>query len=122
MKNVIFIICLLSSTLLQAQDEFIGTYVRAIDQSNFEIIQITDSLDCYQGLFIEQVEEQTTKTDAKIDCYMDGEDYFFLVISWEDYEFEISPLQWDDLGQIAAFELLPEFELEEPLIFYRNYQ
>lgn len=122
MKNVIFIICLLSSTLLQAQDEFIGTYVRAIDQSNFEIIQITDSLDCYQGLFIEQVEEQTTKTDANIDCYMDGEDYFFLVISWEDYEFEISPLQWDDLGQIAAFELLPEFELEEPLIFYRNYQ
>lgn len=122
MKYVFFIGFVISSCLLQAQDEFVGTYVRAIDEANFEIIQISDSLDCYDGSFQELNDDNLVKTDATIECYMDGDEYFFLIISWEEYEFEISPLQWDDLGQIAAFELLPEFELEEPLIFYRKYQ
>jgi hypothetical protein len=103
------------------QDEFIGSYIRYLDEVTFETIIITDTEDCYAGQFGEGGEYDINLWDIEVGCYMD-EDYFFLMISWDEYEFEISPLEWDENGLISMFELLAEFELPEPLIFNRQYQ
>jgi hypothetical protein len=106
----------------KAQDEFAGTYIRPLDANSHEAIIITETADCYEGQFAEVNDITNNAIRIAVECYMDGEDYFFLVISWEDFEFEISPLQYDNLGQVASFELLAEFPMDEPLIFYRDYQ
>ena len=121
MKFTLLLLCSIMTLSLFAQDEFTGTYERQLDDSTFETIRIEETADCYEGQFIEVTSESTTVIEMAVECFMDGADYFFLVISWDDLEFEISPLQWDDQGQIAAFELLAEFEMVEPLIFYRKY-
>jgi hypothetical protein len=122
MKHVLFLLCTLLTVSLSAQDEFSGSFIRPLDESSYETITITETADCYDGQFGEVGVNMNTQVNTVIECFMDGVSYFFLVMSWDEFEFEISPLQWDNLGQVASFELLAEFEMEEPLIFYRDYQ
>jgi len=124
MKPFLFLIGLALSLASVAQDEFIGTYVRQLDEVNSEMIILSDTEDCYAGQFGEAGQFDVNLIDINVGCFMDedADDYFFLVISWDEFEFEISPIEWDENGLIASFELLADFELPEPLIFNRQYQ
>lgn len=124
MKSLLFFSGLVLSLMAAAQDEFIGTYVRQIDDVNAEMIIISDAEDCYSAQFGEAGQFDVNLFDIQVGCYVDEEadDYFFLVISWDEFEFEISPIDWDENGHIASFELLAEFDLPKPLIFNRQYE
>jgi len=123
MKLLVYLVGLALSLLSVAQDEFAGTYVRQLDTVQSEIIILSKKGECYTGQFGEAGEFDVNLFDIQVGCYVDedAEDYFFLVISWDEFEFEINPLEWDQNGQISVFELLADFDLPEPLIFNRQY-
>jgi hypothetical protein len=117
-------ITLALGAMAQEIDSFAGTYIQKLDDSNFKMIIIAETEDCYSGQYGNGGQYDVDLQDMRVECNLDEEeDYFFLIVGWEQFDFEIKPLEWDDQDRISSFELIDLILPDEPgEIYFRSYE